>query len=206
MPRTVSLPVRVMRSRSDPAIIAVMLTQLSNQMADAVAQAGSAVVQVQGHRRPASGVVVPGQHHPHDDPRAWTRGGTSRAPARRVGPRRRAGWMGSRLVSGVASCRWARARADHAVERHAARRSSRARAGAVLEQRSHGERRHHLGHRRPAANGAPPLDRRSPSHDGAHARRLCRRRVRGRRGPSGRDHDRLGDPRASAWSSRHRLR
>ena len=34
-----------------------MLTQLSNQMADAVAQAGSAVVQVQGHRRPASGVV-----------------------------------------------------------------------------------------------------------------------------------------------------
>jgi S1-C subfamily serine protease len=34
-----------------------MLTQLSNQMADAVAAAGSSVVQVHGHRRPASGVV-----------------------------------------------------------------------------------------------------------------------------------------------------
>lgn len=34
-----------------------MLTQLSNQMADAVARAGASVVQVQGHRRPASGVV-----------------------------------------------------------------------------------------------------------------------------------------------------
>jgi S1-C subfamily serine protease len=35
-----------------------MLTQLSNQMADAVAAAGASVVQVQGHRRPASGVVI----------------------------------------------------------------------------------------------------------------------------------------------------
>jgi serine protease DegQ len=34
-----------------------MLTQLSNQMADAAAHAGASVVQVQGHRRPASGVV-----------------------------------------------------------------------------------------------------------------------------------------------------
>jgi serine protease DegQ len=34
-----------------------MLTQLSNQMADAAANAGASVVQVQGHRRPASGVV-----------------------------------------------------------------------------------------------------------------------------------------------------
>ena len=34
-----------------------MLMQLSNQLADAAAAAGAAVVQVQGHRRPASGVV-----------------------------------------------------------------------------------------------------------------------------------------------------
>jgi S1-C subfamily serine protease len=34
-----------------------MLTELSNAMADAVAGAGPSVVQVQGHRRPASGVV-----------------------------------------------------------------------------------------------------------------------------------------------------
>ena len=34
-----------------------MLKQFSNEMADAAAQAGSSVVQVQGHRRPASGVV-----------------------------------------------------------------------------------------------------------------------------------------------------
>jgi S1-C subfamily serine protease len=34
-----------------------MLTDLSNAMADAVAGAGPSVVQVQGHRRPASGVV-----------------------------------------------------------------------------------------------------------------------------------------------------
>ena len=34
-----------------------MLKQLSNDMADAAAKAGSSVVQVQGHRRPASGVV-----------------------------------------------------------------------------------------------------------------------------------------------------
>jgi S1-C subfamily serine protease len=34
-----------------------MLTQLSNQMADAAAGAGASVVQVQGHRRPASGIV-----------------------------------------------------------------------------------------------------------------------------------------------------
>jgi S1-C subfamily serine protease len=34
-----------------------MLTQFSNQLADVVAAAGVSVVQVQGHRRPASGVV-----------------------------------------------------------------------------------------------------------------------------------------------------
>jgi S1-C subfamily serine protease len=34
-----------------------MLTELSNAMADAVAGAGPSVVQVQGHRRPASGIV-----------------------------------------------------------------------------------------------------------------------------------------------------
>ena len=37
--------------------MAVMLRDLSNAMADAVAGAGPSVVQVQGHRRPASGVV-----------------------------------------------------------------------------------------------------------------------------------------------------
>jgi S1-C subfamily serine protease len=34
-----------------------MLNQLSNEMADAAAAAGASVVQVQGHRRPASGIV-----------------------------------------------------------------------------------------------------------------------------------------------------
>lgn len=42
---------------SRSATMAGMLRDLSNAMADAVASAGPSVVQVQGHRRPASGVV-----------------------------------------------------------------------------------------------------------------------------------------------------
>jgi serine protease DegQ len=42
---------------SRSATIAGMLRDLSNAMADAVASAGPSVVQVHGHRRPASGVV-----------------------------------------------------------------------------------------------------------------------------------------------------
>ena len=42
---------------SRSATIAGMLSDLSNAMADLVAGAGPSVVQVQGHRRPASGVV-----------------------------------------------------------------------------------------------------------------------------------------------------
>jgi serine protease DegQ len=46
-----------MRLASRSATIGGMLRDLSNAMADAVAGAGPSVVQVQGHRRPASGVV-----------------------------------------------------------------------------------------------------------------------------------------------------
>jgi serine protease DegQ len=46
-----------MRTASRSATMAGMLMDLSNAMADAVAGAGPSVVQVQGRRRPASGVV-----------------------------------------------------------------------------------------------------------------------------------------------------
>jgi S1-C subfamily serine protease len=55
------LPIRVMRATVGRARIHRMsesnLSRISDQMADAVAAIASSVVQVQGHRRPASGVV-----------------------------------------------------------------------------------------------------------------------------------------------------
>src|SRR5262245_5937246 len=51
------LPVRVMIAASTSATIASMLNELSTQMADAVDAVAASVVQVQGHRRPASGLV-----------------------------------------------------------------------------------------------------------------------------------------------------
>jgi S1-C subfamily serine protease len=54
-------PVWVIRARAsvchDPRMTTDLLTSLSNAFADGVASAAGAVVQVQGHRRPASGLV-----------------------------------------------------------------------------------------------------------------------------------------------------
>src|SRR4030095_5807611 len=52
-----ALPVRVMTAAAASATIAPMVNELSNQMADAVDAVAASVVQVQGHRRPASGLV-----------------------------------------------------------------------------------------------------------------------------------------------------
>ena len=52
-----TLPIQVMRTAVRTCDNHHMLTELSNQMADAVAAAAPSVVQVQGGRRPASGLV-----------------------------------------------------------------------------------------------------------------------------------------------------
>src|SRR4029079_5134503 len=51
------LPMWAVRRRASPYYAGPMLTELSNQFADAVAAAAPSVVQVQGRRRPASGLV-----------------------------------------------------------------------------------------------------------------------------------------------------
>ena len=97
-----------------------------------------------------------------------------------------------------------------------------ARHRAVVEQLGHGERRHHLGHRRTVADGQTPRDRSGDSHDGPDARWLFWRRLHRRdRWPHWRDHrdddsrndgrdsggDRVGRGPASAraWAGAARL-
>ena len=112
-----------------------MLNQFSNQLADAVASAAPSVVQVNGGRRPVSGLVYA------DDVVLTTMRGVGRnehvprAARRRAGSSRGIGRLGSGdAARGAARARPGRA-ADRARGGGAARRASRPRDRPLVEQR-----------------------------------------------------------------------
>ena len=74
----------------------------------------------------------------------------------------------------------------------------------IVEQLGDGERRHHFGHRRSAADRPAPRDRAGAPNDRADARRVCRRRVRRhvRRAPRHRHGRRRSEASASSFLRR----
>ena len=183
-----------------------LLTSFSNQLADAVAAAAPSVVQVQGRRRPASGLVYAdnvvlttvralgredGLHVRRDDGRTFDAELAGWDPTTSLAVLRVAG-LGTKPIAPAAAT--------------PARRPSGAGRRALLEQRRHRQRRHRVGDRRSAADRPPPRHRPGVPHDRADARRLCRRRVPRHR-PAGCSASRR-PPRsaASASSSRRRSR
>ena len=173
-----------------------LLSTFSNQLADAVAAAAPSVVQVQGRRRPASGLVYAddvvlttaralgredGLHVRRHDGRALDAELAGWDPTTSLAVLRVA-WLETPTIDG-----W----------RGAARRPPRARGRALVEQRHHRQCRNRVGDRRTAADRPPARHRRSDSHDRADARWLRRRRVpRHRRGARRhRDRDRDSRPR-----------
>ena len=142
-----------------------------------------------GRRRPASGLV-------HSDGVVVT---TIRALGREDGLRVRrhdgqtfdaelVGWDPTTNLAVLRVAGLARRR-SHRPATAGARRPSRARGGALVEQRGHRQRRHRVGHRRSAADRPPPRHRSGHPHDGADARRVCRRRLRRHDWRTARDRD-----------------
>ena len=177
------------------------LTDVSNQLADAVASAARSVVQVHGRRQPASGVV-----HGTDVVVTTTRaigqedGLSIRTPEGRDVHAELIGWdPATHLVALRAAGLDLPAVVDR---RRAARRSHRGCDRPVLEQRADRQRRHRVCHWRTAADGPRPGDRRDHPDHRAHASRIRGRRIReyergiGRHRHGGRDsRTRRGDSR-----------
>ena len=111
-----------------------MLNELSTQMADAVDAVAASVVQVQGRRRPASGLVY-ADGIVLTTMRAIGRRRWARVSGGMMGPsRRRTRRMGSDDHTRCSSRRRSRPRAAAAVIRHASRRASRAGRRPLVEQ------------------------------------------------------------------------
>ena len=171
------------------------LAAFSNHLADAVDAAAPSVVQVQGHGRPASGVVYAA------DVVVTTMGAIGdedglhvRAPDGRTIDAELAGWD---PATHIAVLRAPGLNAPSAKPAAAAARVGHLAIaiGRCVEQCRVGERRHRCGHRRALAHGTRPRDRSSDSHDSADAQRICRRRVRRYGRSIARDHHRRHDSR-----------
>ena len=183
-----------------------LLTTFSNQLADAVAAAAPSVVQVQGRRRPASGLV-------YADDVVLT---TVRALGREDGLHVRrddgrtldaelAGWdpttsLAVLRVAGLGTPPIAPAASPPRVG-HLALAVARSWSNAVTASAGH-----RVGDRRTAADRPPPRDRPGDPHDRADARRLRRRRVRRHRRRAARRRDRRRRSAASASSFPRRSR
>ena len=178
-----------------------MLTEFSNQMADAVASAAPVGRAGQWRTAARERARLCRRRRADDD---------ARRRAERTGPgaaRRRPGAPGGpgRLGSGDAARGASRLRARRAANRArgggAARRPPGARDRPVVEQRRHGHGRTGLGDWRAAGHRPPPLHRPRHPHVGADARRLLRRRVRRHRRRAPRRGDGDLDPRAGCRDS-----
>ena len=158
-----------------------MLNELSTHMADAVDSVAASVVQVQGRRRPASGLV-------YADGIVLT---TMRAIGRDDGLRVRrhdgtvlgaelAGWdpTTSLAVLRVADLGLAPVTA---FKRHSSRGQSGSRRRPLMEQCRDRQRRHHLRDWRALADRQTSRDRSGDSHDRTDARRVFRWRVHRRK-------------------------
>ena len=165
-----------------------MLTDISNQMADAAAAAARSVVQVQGRRRPASGVVyAKGVVVTTIQALGGEDGLRVRGEDGNVSDAELAGWDPTTSLAVLKV--QALAAPPIAVAKEAARVGHFALAIARSWSNSVDcERGHRVDHRRAIANRPAPRDSRSHSNHGADARRLRRRRVR--------RHDRL-----RSWAS-----